>query len=244
MINLEPKHLTELKSILAKYDYSFYLFGSRITQNVKKFSDIDLLFFENISSTDLINLEDDLEESNLPFTVDLVNYNKCTESFKKIIGADFVPLQTKKFLVIPHLILEQDNQLFFSRRVPTQKLWANHWHLVTGTIEMGETALDAIIRETKEEINLTLETKPELVQIVAMEQPDILNKSGTFKSLEFFFKIGIPSSTSPINMEPTKQDAIGFFPKDNLPNPMIKGVEFAVKNHLNDPSSLFAEFKF
>lgn len=243
MINLEPKHLRELKSILEKYDHSFYLFGSRITENVKKFSDIDIIFFENISNSDLIKLEDELEECDLPFTVDLVNYNKCDESFKKIIGHDFVPIITKNFLVIPHLILEQNNKLFFSRRAVTQKLWANHWHLVTGTIEMGETPLDAIIRETKEEIGIDLESTPQLVKIVFMEQPDILNKSGTFKSLEFFFKIEIADEFMPINLEPKKQDTISWFDKHQLPEPMIPGVEFSVRKYLEDEDKLFEAFK-
>lgn len=93
LINIEEKHLKLLKSILSKYNYSFFLFGSRITDKVKKFSDIDLLYFDQITSSDLFALEEELEESDLPYKVDLLDYNKCDEDFKRIIGKNYVCLQ-------------------------------------------------------------------------------------------------------------------------------------------------------
>lgn len=91
MINIDEKYLKMLKSILSQYNgYGFYLFGSRITNKVKPFSDIDLLYFDNISNKEIFQLKDDLEESNLPYKVDLVNYNKCSDSFKKSIGNNYV----------------------------------------------------------------------------------------------------------------------------------------------------------
>jgi predicted nucleotidyltransferase len=100
MINIEPKHLQIIKTILSHYNYSFYVFGSRITQKAKRFSDIDLLYFENIPSDTLLKLEEEFEESDLPYKVDLVNYNQCDEDFKKIIGSNYVPLQSASKLQV------------------------------------------------------------------------------------------------------------------------------------------------
>lgn len=93
MINIESRHRKILESILGKYDYSFFLFGSRITAKAKKFSDIDLLYFEDIPNEIILKLSEEFEESDLPYLVDLVDYNKCDDDFKKIIGHNYVCLQ-------------------------------------------------------------------------------------------------------------------------------------------------------
>jgi len=93
MINIEDRHLKILKSILAKYDYNFYVFGSRITDKAKKFSDLDLLYFDDIDDKIIAKLQEEFEESDLPYKVDLVNYNLCDESFKKIIGTNYVSIK-------------------------------------------------------------------------------------------------------------------------------------------------------
>lgn len=85
MLDIEQKHLNILISILEKHDYQFFVFGSRANGRAKKFSDLDLVFFDPIPNNVLINIEDELEESDLPYKVDIVDYNKCDEDFKKII---------------------------------------------------------------------------------------------------------------------------------------------------------------
>lgn len=94
MINVKKKHLDLLKSILKKYDYSFFVFGSRITSNIKPFSDIDLFYTEDIPGSLINQLEGDLEDSDLPYKVDLIHYTKCDEDFKKIIGHKYICIQT------------------------------------------------------------------------------------------------------------------------------------------------------
>ena len=95
MINIKNKHFHILKSILKAYNYSFFLFGSRISEKAREFSDIDLLYFENIPNDIIIRIEEELEESDLPYKVDLVNYNQCDDNFKKIIGNNYVCIQRK-----------------------------------------------------------------------------------------------------------------------------------------------------
>ena len=59
-------------------------------------------------------------------------------------------------LVVPHLILRKDNKFLLTRRSSNKKIWPNHWHCVTGTIEEGESPKHAIIREAEEEVGLKL----------------------------------------------------------------------------------------
>ncbi len=92
MINIEPKHLKYVQDILAKYPYKFYVFGSRASSKAKKFSDLDLCFFEAIPNHELLNIEEAFEESDLPYKVDLVDGNKCDPEFRKIIERNMIGL--------------------------------------------------------------------------------------------------------------------------------------------------------
>lgn len=82
---MEKRHLEILKSILNNYNYTFYMFGSRITDRAKKLSDIDLFYKDNIPQNTLLKLEEELEESDLPYKVDIVNYHQCDDDFKNIM---------------------------------------------------------------------------------------------------------------------------------------------------------------
>jgi predicted nucleotidyltransferase len=89
MINIEQRHLDMVMNILKKYDYTFYIFGSRITEKAKKFSDLDLFYIDPIPEKTLYLIKEEFEESNLPYTVDLVNYQKCKPYFKEIIKQNY-----------------------------------------------------------------------------------------------------------------------------------------------------------
>lgn len=85
MIHMEERHKKILWDILKKYPYTFYAFGSRVTGKHRRFSDLDLFLNEPIKVIDSVNLEEDLGESDLPFTVDVVNKEYCKEDFIKSI---------------------------------------------------------------------------------------------------------------------------------------------------------------
>ncbi|MFU7503418.1 MAG: nucleotidyltransferase domain-containing protein [Candidatus Tisiphia sp.] len=82
-----------LKSILKKYPYTFQAYGSRVKGSHRKFSDLDLCVMELISDEELLNLQEELEESNLPIKVDtkrwLVDMN---EDFRSLIEKDLIHL--------------------------------------------------------------------------------------------------------------------------------------------------------
>lgn len=143
-------------------------------------------------------------------------------------------------MIIPHLILQKDRKVLLTRRATTQKIWAGHWHCVTGSIEEGETPREAIIREAKEEIGVKLE-KVSLATTIFLIEKDYFNVSKKFYALELFFLTDWISNQDPFNAEPLKQDAIGWFSIDTLPYPMIPGVKFGLESYFNNLS--YAEFR-
>lgn len=94
MIYMEPRHWDVVKSILQKYPYAFYAFGSRTKGTQRKFSDLDICFMDDIPGHVCSHIREDFEESNLPFTVDLVDLNRCDEKFLAQIKPDLVLIQT------------------------------------------------------------------------------------------------------------------------------------------------------
>ncbi len=90
MIQLETRHRTIIKDILARYPYQFYAFGSRVNGTAQPVSDLDLCYKGDIPLSDLGNLQEEFEESDLPFKVDLVAFDQCSQEFKKLIEKDLV----------------------------------------------------------------------------------------------------------------------------------------------------------
>ena len=92
MINLEDEYLKILKNILSKYEYKFYIFGSRVTPYIKPFSDIDIVYFDPIPISDVVKLEEEFENSDLPYTVDLIDFNQCDEEFQNTIKKNHIAI--------------------------------------------------------------------------------------------------------------------------------------------------------
>ncbi len=92
MINIASEDLNTIRSILEKASINFYIYGSRVKGTSSKFSDIDICYKEPLSKELKWQLQEDLENSNLPFKVDLVDYNKCSEDFQKLIEKDLQAL--------------------------------------------------------------------------------------------------------------------------------------------------------
>ncbi len=89
MINLQAKHLKLLKQILQQHisNYEVLIFGSRATNNIKEYSDVDLVILDcpPLSPSLLAKLQYSLNESNLPLKVDLVEWSKIDSEFQAII---------------------------------------------------------------------------------------------------------------------------------------------------------------
>ncbi|MEI8365122.1 MAG: nucleotidyltransferase domain-containing protein [Parachlamydiaceae bacterium] len=96
MIHIEPRHLEIVKTILSQYPYEFHVFGSRAKGIPRRFSDLDLCFFDHIPWNIQAHIEEDFEESDLPYKVDLVDWNACDESFQNLIKRDLILIQPAK----------------------------------------------------------------------------------------------------------------------------------------------------
>jgi predicted nucleotidyltransferase len=81
-MNLEPEFIFLIKSCVKKNfpQAKIFIFGSRAKENNRKFSDIDIAIKDSkINSQKLAKTRFELEESNLPYKVDLVDYDELDE---------------------------------------------------------------------------------------------------------------------------------------------------------------------
>jgi predicted nucleotidyltransferase len=92
MIHIEPEDLTILRNILDKFKYTYCAYGSRVKGTHRKFSDLDLCIMEPISDLDMFYLKEALEESNLPFKVDIRRWDEMSKDFQKIIEGDLIKI--------------------------------------------------------------------------------------------------------------------------------------------------------
>jgi len=93
MLQIETRHLEIINSILSKYPYTFYAYGSRVRGEAKKYSDLDLCYREEIPWNVLSHIQEDLEESDLPFKVDLIFWELMGSEFQELIKDDLVPIK-------------------------------------------------------------------------------------------------------------------------------------------------------
>ncbi|SMO81157.1 nucleotidyltransferase family protein [Gracilimonas mengyeensis] len=89
-MNISNKHIRIIDQILNKHfpDARILVFGSRAAGTNSTFSDLDLAIEDRhntLSSMDIADAKQDFIESDLPFSVDLVDLTKVDEIFKSII---------------------------------------------------------------------------------------------------------------------------------------------------------------
>ncbi len=85
-LTAEQWHIID--TIIAPYRNFLFVFGSRTSNQARRYSDLDLCL-KLPNSDDSIKVMADLNEqfchSDLPFTVDLLNYWQLEPSFQKLI---------------------------------------------------------------------------------------------------------------------------------------------------------------
>lgn len=101
---LSKQEKSIVSRILKRAPIIFYAFGSRVTGNVTRGSDLDLAYYGPIDTKVLNQLIGDFEESDLIFTVDIVDLNKTSNGFQESIKETLVEitLDTSPPLVISY----------------------------------------------------------------------------------------------------------------------------------------------
>jgi predicted nucleotidyltransferase len=89
MIDINPIHLNKVMEILDEHvpECEVRAFGSRVTGTAKTYSDLDLAIVgEHRLPLDLLYcLKEVFEESDLPFRVDLLDWQTISPEFRKVI---------------------------------------------------------------------------------------------------------------------------------------------------------------
>ena len=92
LLRLEDRHLKIVNSILKQYPYQFYVYGSRVKNTARTLSDLDICYKDPIPDSLAFLIEDEFKESDLPFKVDFVSWNRMNSSFQKLIEKDLTKL--------------------------------------------------------------------------------------------------------------------------------------------------------
>ena len=134
--------------------------------------------------------------------------------------------EREKFLSSIYLIIKNDkNQILLQRRQGT-KLWPEFLALPAGHIDEDENAYEALLRESKEELNI-------LVNINDITDVFVVNRKN--KSLspyyDVYFEISKYDGKIVIN-EPEKCSELLWADINNLPADMIKFEKEAINNNL------------
>lgn len=83
-VNLTKPQLEIIKKILSKCPNTV-IYGSRTKDSSKNFSDLDVCLKDAVSAYEYELIAEAFENSDLPFKVDLSEYQKLPAAFKKII---------------------------------------------------------------------------------------------------------------------------------------------------------------
>lgn len=98
MINLEQKHLQIILQLLEKYVPTMivWAYGSRVNGLGHEGSDLDLVVInpnnKTLVQTNLHALREAFSESNLPFSVDVLDWAQIPDSFQQEIQKKYVVL--------------------------------------------------------------------------------------------------------------------------------------------------------
>ncbi|MBI5245078.1 MAG: nucleotidyltransferase domain-containing protein [Elusimicrobia bacterium] len=97
MIRITPKQLRTVRKILVRHvpNAEVRAFGSRVEGTPKDYSDLDLVIVAptNPDSAELDELRDAFAQSDLPFRVDVLDWNVISDEFKKVIEGGYEVVQ-------------------------------------------------------------------------------------------------------------------------------------------------------
>ena len=96
-LDVRADHLLEVQTILHTHvpQRDVIAFGSRVTGQSRTTSDLDLCIMSesSLSFEIMAKLKQAFSDSSLPYTVDVVDWELASESFRKIIQQNNIELQ-------------------------------------------------------------------------------------------------------------------------------------------------------
>jgi predicted nucleotidyltransferase len=99
MIDIEEKYLTEIRRILSQQapDCEVRVFGSRAAGKAGIFSDLDLVLIGSgkLDWRRIELLKDVFAASNLPMSIDVLDYNDISNQFRAIVDKSYEVIQEK-----------------------------------------------------------------------------------------------------------------------------------------------------
>jgi 8-oxo-dGTP diphosphatase len=110
------------------------------------------------------------------------------------------------------LLINADGQVLFGRRQNTG-YEDGAYHLPSGHLEAGESVVQALIREAKEEVGVSIAPKH-------AEFAHVMHNSSSGGRVAFFFTVHEWEGT-PENREPDKCSELHWFPLNALPDHLI-----------------------
>ncbi len=97
MIDVSPAQLAIISKILQDHvpGCGVWAFGSRATWTAKDYSDLDLAIIgkEKLSDKTLFAVKEAFQESDLPFRVDVLDWNGISKEFRQVIEKKYVVMQ-------------------------------------------------------------------------------------------------------------------------------------------------------
>lgn len=95
-IDITPEHWAIVRDILRQHvpAYPVWAFGSRVRGTARRYSDLDLAVITDapLSLHRLAALKEAFGESDLPWTVDVVDWASTAEGFRRVIERERVVL--------------------------------------------------------------------------------------------------------------------------------------------------------
>lgn len=136
-------------------------------------------------------------------------------------------MEKEKFLSAVYLIIKNENNEILLQRRQGTKLWPGFLALPAGHVDEGENAYDAVIREAKEELGITISVK-NIIDIFTVNRR---NKS-LMPYYDVYFEIDSYEGEITIS-EPEKCSELVWSDINNLPNDMIDFEIEAIRNNQN-----------
>ncbi len=130
-----------------------------------------------------------------------------------------------------NLILLKDNQILLSLRKNTGYEDGN-WGLVSGNVEVGESATDALIREAEEEVGVRINPKDLTICHVMHRKSDRENMDIFWTCSHWENEID--------NVEPHKCGGVEFYGSDHFPANLIDHIKVALQNI--DKGNFYSEY--